>query len=61
LAGRDVACASDDIVDKELLAEILAQFLRNDARENVGRASRRKPDNQAHRPYRIRLRTPALR
>ncbi|GAC1330623.1 MAG: hypothetical protein NVSMB20_00350 [Bradyrhizobium sp.] len=55
LAGRGVAARAADILDVELLAEAVGKFLRHHARDHVGRAAGRKPDDHAHRAVRISL------
>ena len=56
LAGRDVAARAADVLDKELMAEIVAKFLGDDARDDIGRSASGKADHDAHRPARIALR-----
>jgi hypothetical protein len=56
MAGRGVAAGATHVLDDELLAETVGQFLRDEARDDVGRSAGRKPDDDAHLPVRIRLR-----
>ena len=55
LRGDTTPCARP-VLDDELLAEVLRQPLPHQAREHVGRAARRKADDDPHRPGRIGLR-----
>src|SRR5262249_14315607 len=54
--GADIAAGSRPVLDDELLAESLGQPLADQTRSDVGPAARRKADDNAHRPRRIRLR-----
>ena len=54
--GRDIAGGAWSVLDDELLAEPLRQPLSHQAREDVGASSRRKSDDDTHRPRRIGLR-----
>jgi hypothetical protein len=56
LAGRGVAARAGDVLDKELLAKTVGKLLRHEAGDDVGRASGRKADDNAHRPARISFR-----
>ena len=56
LAGADVAPGPGHVVHVELPAELLRQFLCDQARANIGRTAGRKRDDHAHRPGRIGLR-----
>ena len=64
-AGRlrraDIAGRAGDVLDIELLAEMLGEFLRSKARENVGRAAGLKRHDDAHWPRRPGLRPRAAR
>jgi hypothetical protein len=55
LAHADVAAGAADIVDIELLSELLAQFLSNRPRKDIGRAAWRKWHDHAHRSFGIAL------
>jgi hypothetical protein len=52
----DIAARAGSVVDNELLAEALGQPLTHQAREDVGRTTWWKTDDDAHRPRRIGLR-----
>ena len=51
--GRDVAGGARAVFDIELAVESFAQLGRKQPRDDVGRSARRKPDQHAHRPWRI--------
>ncbi len=55
LTGADIAARAGDVLDVELLAERLGEFLRHEAREGVGHPAGRKSDDRAHRTRRIGL------
>ena len=55
LTHADVAAGAADIVDIELLSELLAQFLSNRPRKDIGRAAGRKWHDHAHRSFGIAL------
>ena len=50
---RDIGSGSRPVVDDERLTEPLGEPLSNYSGDNVGRASRGKPDDDVHRPRRI--------
>ena len=54
--GGDVAAGAAAVLDDELLAELLAERLRQHARGDVARGARTEADDDAHRPRRIALR-----
>jgi len=56
LTHAEIAAGAADILDIELPSERLGQFLRGEARENVGRTARRVRNDHAHRPRRVGLR-----
>ena len=56
LRGADAAARTADVLDIELLAELLAQFLHHQPGEDIRRAAGRERHDHAHRPCRIRLR-----
>ena len=61
MAGGDIHCGARPIFDDERLAEPVRQPLRDQPRQNVGGAGRRKADQQANRPASDnRPRAPAL-
>ena len=47
--------------NRERLAELLGERLRNEARENVDRAAGWKADHEAHRAIRVSLRRRTVR
>lgn len=49
LAGRGVAAGAAHILDVELLAKIVGEFLSNDTRNGVGRSARGESDDHPHR------------
>src|SRR5262249_33827219 len=51
--GRDIAAGARAILDDELLAKPLGQPLSYEARQDVGRATSPKADDDANRPRRI--------
>ena len=53
--GGDIGAGAGSVLDDERLAELLRQPLTHQAREGVGGAARRKPDDQPHRSWRVRL------
>src|SRR6516225_8022404 len=55
--GADIAASPRTILDNELLAELCGQPLPHQTCENVGRASRSKPNDDAHWPRRVTLRS----
>jgi hypothetical protein len=52
----DIAGGARSVFNDELLAKSLRQPLTNHARDDVGRTTGRKTDDDAYRPRRIRLR-----
>jgi hypothetical protein len=56
LAGADIAGGARHILDKELLAEMLTQFLGNETGHDVGDPARGVRHDHAHRTRRISLR-----
>jgi hypothetical protein len=59
--GGNAATGAWSVLDDELLAETLRQPLTDEACDDVGRATRSKADNQAHRLGRIGLRLRSAR
>ena len=59
--GADIAGGARPIVDDELLTEAFRHRLRHQARDNVGRQTGRKTDDDVHRPGRIIERRRAAR
>src|SRR5262245_21943523 len=55
--GTDIAAGTRPVLDDEWLAEPFGKPLTHQAREDVGRATGGKTDDDAHRPRRISLRT----
>src|SRR5262249_8671663 len=53
--GGDAAAGAAARLDHELLAEIAAQVLRQDARRDVGGGARTEAVDDAHRPRRVGL------
>ena len=53
--GSELAAGAAAIVDHDLLTEGLAQFMRDDAADDVGAAAGRKADDHPYRFRRIRL------
>ena len=54
--GADIAGGARSVLDDELLAKSLRQPLTHQARDDVGRTTGRKADNDAHRVRRIGFR-----
>src|SRR5215475_14835983 len=54
--GADIAGGARSVLDDELLAKSLRQYLTYEARDDVRRTTGRKADDDAHRPRRIGLR-----
>src|SRR5262249_7191982 len=54
--GGDIAAGAAAVLDDELLAELLAERLRQHARGDVARGARTEADDDAYRPRRIALR-----
>ena len=52
LLGADAAAAADAVLDHELLAEPLAELLRDDAGDGVGAAAGGERHDEADRPLR---------
>jgi hypothetical protein len=48
-AGADIAARAGYVLDKEILAGLLGKFLRDQAREQIGRSTRRKSDDDLDR------------
>src|SRR4051812_24526370 len=61
LHGADAAARAADILDIELLAELLAELLHDEPRENVGRAAGCERHDDAHGPRGISLRPDGAR
>jgi hypothetical protein len=49
-ARADIAAGAADILDVEILAGLLRELLRDQAREQVGRAAGGESDNDLYRP-----------
>ena len=54
--GADHPGRAGPVVDRELLVELLAHFLKHEPRYDIGRAAGRKHDDNPHRLRRVRLR-----
>src|SRR5215475_4207856 len=59
--GADIAGGARSVLDDELLAKSLRQYLTYEARDDVRRTTGRKADDDAHRPRRIGLRPSSAR
>ena len=53
--GAEIAASAGTVVHDDLLADLIAEFLRNDAGDNVDPAARGRGRNHAHRFNRVRL------
>ena len=54
--GCQVRACSRTVLNNECLPQSLGKTLRDDTRYDIGRPTRTKPDDQAHRPRRVCLR-----
>jgi hypothetical protein len=54
--GADIAAGAGNVLDIEILAGLLGEFLRHQTADEVGRAAGREPDHDLDRPHRPILR-----